>query len=162
MTESNYPSTGPTVAQANPADASSSPTSHQSAPAGATTHLREQAEQAWQTTREHAGTALHSGEDYVRANPLPTVFGALAVGFVLGLACGSHRQPPSLKSRYFDEPLDRTHGAVLGALLAIAAAGRSLFNSASSCSRETADDLRRRSKPLAKAAKRAGKKLHFN
>ena len=42
--------------------------------------------EAWQQTREKAGTARERTEFFVRQNPVPTVIGALALGVAIGLA----------------------------------------------------------------------------
>jgi ElaB/YqjD/DUF883 family membrane-anchored ribosome-binding protein len=46
---------------------------------------REKAEHAFEDARARARTLREDGEQYVRENPLRTVFTALGVGFVLGL-----------------------------------------------------------------------------
>ena len=47
--------------------------------------LRQQAETAFSEARKHAGTLCEQGEDYVRQNPIPSVVGALAAGFLVGV-----------------------------------------------------------------------------
>ncbi|MFN2476188.1 MAG: hypothetical protein ABR526_07610, partial [Chthoniobacterales bacterium] len=44
------------------------------------------ASDAWQTTKETAGTARERTEFFLRENPVPTVIGALAIGLAIGLA----------------------------------------------------------------------------
>ena len=44
------------------------------------------ASDAWQTTKQTAGTARERTEFFMRQNPVPTVIGALAVGLAIGLA----------------------------------------------------------------------------
>ncbi|HEY2615218.1 MAG TPA: hypothetical protein VGI42_05875 [Chthoniobacterales bacterium] len=41
---------------------------------------------AWEQTKETAGTARERTEIFLRANPVPTVLGALALGVAIGLA----------------------------------------------------------------------------
>ena len=47
--------------------------------------LREQAGAALSEARKHAGTLCDQGQEYVRQNPLPSVLGALAAGFLVGI-----------------------------------------------------------------------------
>lgn len=44
------------------------------------------ASDAWQQTKQTAGTARERTEFFLRENPVPTVIGALAVGLAIGLA----------------------------------------------------------------------------
>src|SRR5689334_22690932 len=44
------------------------------------------AEEAWQQTKEKAGTARERTEFFVRENPVPTLIGALVLGVAIGLA----------------------------------------------------------------------------
>lgn len=44
--------------------------------------------QAWETTKEKAGEALHTGERYVRDNPGASVLSVFGLGFLLGLLVG--------------------------------------------------------------------------
>jgi len=46
------------------------------------------AREAWESTKEKAGDALHSGERYVRENPGTSVLSIFGFGFVLGLLVG--------------------------------------------------------------------------
>lgn len=41
---------------------------------------------AWEQTKERAGTARERTEFFLRENPVPTVIGALAIGVAIGLA----------------------------------------------------------------------------
>ena len=42
--------------------------------------------EAWEQTKEKAGTARERTEFFLRENPVPTVIGALAIGVAVGLA----------------------------------------------------------------------------
>src|SRR5450755_969434 len=42
--------------------------------------------EAWEQTKEKAGTARERTEFFLRENPIPTVLGALALGLAIGLA----------------------------------------------------------------------------
>ncbi|MDQ6625492.1 MAG: hypothetical protein M3Y69_05030 [Verrucomicrobiota bacterium] len=44
------------------------------------------ASDAWETTKQTAGTARERTEFFLRENPVPTVIGALAIGLAIGLA----------------------------------------------------------------------------
>ena len=48
----------------------------------------ESAAQAWETTKEKAGEALHTGERYVRDNPGTSVLGVFGAGLLLGVLVG--------------------------------------------------------------------------
>ena len=52
----------------------------------ATEEVPAQISQAWDQTREKASRALERTEDFVRANPVPTIVGALGLGIAIGLA----------------------------------------------------------------------------
>lgn len=53
---------------------------------GATRRLRQAAGDAWEQTKEKAGTARDRTEFFLRENPVPTLIGALALGVAIGLA----------------------------------------------------------------------------
>jgi hypothetical protein len=46
------------------------------------------ATKAWETTREKAGEALHTGERYVREHPGTSVLSIFGLGFLLGILVG--------------------------------------------------------------------------
>jgi ElaB/YqjD/DUF883 family membrane-anchored ribosome-binding protein len=56
-----------------------------SATAKAAEEYRDKAEQTWDETKVRVRTWQEEGEEYVRENPMKAVFGALGIGFVLGL-----------------------------------------------------------------------------
>ena len=60
--------------------------SMRSADEGAARRLRHAAGEAWEQTKEKAGTARERTEFFLRENPVPTVIGALALGVAIGLA----------------------------------------------------------------------------
>lgn len=47
--------------------------------------FRSTAEEQWDTSCEKAKELQVKAEDYIRANPMPAVLGALGIGFLLGL-----------------------------------------------------------------------------
>lgn len=53
---------------------------------GTTGRLRHAAGEAWEQTKQRAGTARERTEFFLRENPIPTVIGALALGVAIGLA----------------------------------------------------------------------------
>jgi ElaB/YqjD/DUF883 family membrane-anchored ribosome-binding protein len=53
---------------------------------GTAGRLRHAAGEAWEQTKERAGTARERTEFFLRENPVPTVIGALALGVAIGLA----------------------------------------------------------------------------
>ena len=42
--------------------------------------------QTWDQTKVKANRALNRTEDFLRANPVPTILGALGLGIAIGLA----------------------------------------------------------------------------
>jgi len=48
----------------------------------------EDAAQAWETTKEKAGEALHTGERYVKDNPGTSVLSVFGGGLLLGVLIG--------------------------------------------------------------------------
>ncbi len=130
-------------------------------PSGAAENLQDRAEEMWETVQDQTGRAVREGTAYVRENPVPVVVGALAFGVVLGLLFSGRES--SARERYVDEPLENTHGLLLGLLVAIGAFFRNQLKSASSAAEDFTDrvrhDVRGGLKPLRKAAKRVSKKL---
>ena len=57
-------------------------------PTTTTQAATESAAQAWETTKEKAGEALHTGERYVRDNPGTSVLGVFGAGLLLGVLVG--------------------------------------------------------------------------
>jgi ElaB/YqjD/DUF883 family membrane-anchored ribosome-binding protein len=57
-------------------------------PTSSTTSVSDTARAAWDTTRQRAGEALHSGETFVRENPGTSAMGIFGLGFFLGLLVG--------------------------------------------------------------------------
>jgi hypothetical protein len=122
--------------------------------------LRERAQGAWDATRDRAGTVYHSGEEVFRNNPVPSLLGALAVGFLFGFLFGS-REEETWQERYVEKPLERSQGALLGAALGLAALFRRCLNTTADAAHDAAKGARSYSKPLGKVARRAGRKLHL-
>lgn len=56
---------------------------------------------AWEQTKERAGTARERTEFFLRENPVPTVIGALALGVAIGLAIrySSHSAEKEVEAR---------------------------------------------------------------
>lgn len=48
----------------------------------------EAATQAWETTKEKAGAAMHEGERYVRENPGTSLLSIFGFGFLVGVLVG--------------------------------------------------------------------------
>jgi ElaB/YqjD/DUF883 family membrane-anchored ribosome-binding protein len=74
-------------------------------PSSSETDIPKQAEDAWDNAKADITDGICDGEAFMRANPLWTVLGALAVGVALGLLV-SHRDKPTPRQRYIDEPLE--------------------------------------------------------
>ncbi len=129
--------------------------------ATAAEHFQERVRETWETVQDQTGRAVRESTAYARENPVPVILGALALGVVVGLMFSGRE--PSARERYIDEPLEESHGILLGLLVAIGAFFRSQFRSASCAAEDLAErvshDVRGGMKPLAKAAKRASKKF---
>ncbi len=60
---------------------------------------------AWETTKERAGDALHSGEQYVRKHPTTSVLSVFGTGCLVGIAIGwaiAHEAHESYSKRASD------------------------------------------------------------
>ena len=57
----------------------------ESAAANVTEDYKDKTERSWDETKVRVRTWQSEGEEYVRENPMKAVFGALGIGFVLGL-----------------------------------------------------------------------------
>lgn len=75
------------------------------APSSSESDIPKKAEEAWDNTKAGITESVCDAEVFVRSNPLLTVLGALAVGVVLGCLF-SHRDKPTRRERYIDEPLE--------------------------------------------------------
>jgi hypothetical protein len=69
------------------------------------TDIPQKAEQTWNAAKTGIADGFCEGKALVRSNPLLTVLGALAAGVVLGCLV-SHRDKPTRRERYIDEPLE--------------------------------------------------------
>ena len=121
--------------------------------------LRERMESRWTSSKERAVDAFNRGEEYVRENPVPVLVTALIFGFALGLVAGRRE---TWQERNVSEPLEHSGGALLGAALATAAICKRLFRSATSAARTTGENVSSQTARAAKAARRAGRKLHLS
>jgi ElaB/YqjD/DUF883 family membrane-anchored ribosome-binding protein len=130
-------------------------------PASAEPSVRERLESRWASSKERAADALQRGGEYVRENPVPVLATALVFGFALGLLAGPRRHK-SWQERHVTEPLEHSGGALLGAALATAAICKRLFRSATSAARATGESVSSESGRFAKAARRAGRRLHIS
>ncbi len=79
------------------------------------------AQDAAHNVKERASATLTKGESYVRANPIPTIFGALALGIAIGYALNRREPELSFARRHLGEPLDHAKEAVAAALAPVAA-----------------------------------------
>jgi ElaB/YqjD/DUF883 family membrane-anchored ribosome-binding protein len=62
--------------------------------------------ESWQQTKDRAGAAYERTETFMRANPIPTLVGALALGLVLGWAL-RHATTREEKEVEIESPLGR-------------------------------------------------------
>jgi ElaB/YqjD/DUF883 family membrane-anchored ribosome-binding protein len=129
-------------------------------------HMKEDvqayAKEAWENVQDQTGRAVRGSSLYVRENPVPTALAAFGLGLVVGLLL-SHREEPSMRKRYIDDPLDHSTGALLGLATAVSALLNRNMHSASHAAEGFADNVsdsfKKNLEPLADAARRAGRKL---
>lgn len=62
------------------------------------------AQEKAQAALKSARSAVRTAEERVEQNAIPFVFGALILGFAIGMAIPRHEA--TMKERYLDEPLD--------------------------------------------------------
>ncbi|MDB6151761.1 MAG: hypothetical protein JWL90_214 [Chthoniobacteraceae bacterium] len=130
------------------------------------THMKEDvqayAKEAWENVQDQTGRAVREGSLYVRENPVPTALAAFGLGLIVGLVL-SHREEPSMKKRYIDEPIDRSHGALLGLVATLSSLLTKNIHSASNAAEDFSDNVgdtwKKNFEPFADAARRAGRKL---
>lgn len=92
--------------------------------AGVTVHeLTDTAKRAADTAKElyhsaavKAEETLEISKEYVRRNPVPVFFGAIAVGAALGYMLMTARRKPTFGERYAEEPMIAVRDAIFGAL----------------------------------------------
>ncbi len=70
---------------------------------GAST-AKDLARDTWENAADCTERTVEEGMEYVRSNPIPTLFAALAAGILIGLLIPRHE--PSARKRYVDGPLD--------------------------------------------------------
>jgi ElaB/YqjD/DUF883 family membrane-anchored ribosome-binding protein len=101
-------SNGDDLAEDNPLAASAQPSGEQGA--GETEprlrRISEAAGETWQQTKDRAGAARDRTEVFLRANPIPTIVGALALGLVFGWAL-RHATSREEKEIEIESPLGR-------------------------------------------------------
>lgn len=78
------------------------------------------AKDIYQSASLKACEALETSKEYVRRNPVPVVFGAIAIGATIGYLLMVGRRKPTFSERYGSEPLAAVREAVLGALAPMA------------------------------------------
>ena len=61
--------------------------------------LRQAAGDTWERTRQNVGTARERTEFFLRENPVPTILGALVVGWRSGSRFATRRVPKKRKSK---------------------------------------------------------------
>ncbi len=121
-------------------------------------NIQAYAKEAWGTVQDRTGQVVHDGTVYVRENPVPVAIAAFGVGVLVGLALG-HREPETFKKRYIDEPLETSHGALLGLLVALSALARRSLSSVSHAAEDVGESLKENIEPLTAAARRTGRKF---
>jgi ElaB/YqjD/DUF883 family membrane-anchored ribosome-binding protein len=74
-----------------------------------TENVKESAKEFQAQAKEYTNRTLETGEQYVRSNPLQSVLGAAAVGFLIALLLprtSSRGDIRSFRERYIDDSLD--------------------------------------------------------
>ncbi len=70
---------------------------------------------------EKAEESLVCSREYARANPVPVVLGALALGVALGYVIAmTRREEPTFRERYVDDPLNTARDAIYAVLAPVA------------------------------------------
>jgi ElaB/YqjD/DUF883 family membrane-anchored ribosome-binding protein len=83
---------------------------------------------------------LHRADTYVRENPVPTIVGALAVGFLIGLLVHSPEPTPRSRWNGFRDKADDTQEDLKHLLEAIAKKSKKAYKKSSHSVRETLED----------------------
>lgn len=129
---------------------------------GVVEDLQNRANDAWDVVQDRTGRAVRESSAYVRENPLPVTLAAVGFGLILALLL-SHREQPSFRDRYIEEPLHKSRGVLLALLVACGALLKGAYSSASSAAEELAGnvgaELKGSLKPLKKAARQTGRKF---
>jgi ElaB/YqjD/DUF883 family membrane-anchored ribosome-binding protein len=101
-------SNGDDLAEDNPLAASAQPSGEQGAGEiePRLRRISEAAGETWQQTKDRAGAARDRTEVFLRANPIPTIVGALALGLVFGWAL-RHATSREEKEIEIESPLGR-------------------------------------------------------
>jgi ElaB/YqjD/DUF883 family membrane-anchored ribosome-binding protein len=87
--------------------------------------------------QEGATEALHRADVYVRENPVPTILGALAVGFLIGVLVRSSEPTP--RSRWNDARED-AEDQLRSLLSSLAKKGKKAYKKSSSAVRDSLSD----------------------
>lgn len=60
--------------------------------------LKQETQRAWTQASDYAERTLEDGKEVIRSNPLPTIFGAFAIGFAIALLIPGRKAPPMRSS----------------------------------------------------------------
>lgn len=90
----------------------------------------DKAKHIYQLSAVKAEETLAISKEYVRRNPVPVFFGAIAVGAALGYMVMMTRRKPTFGERYAEEPMIAVRDAILSALAPVTQRVHSGYDSA--------------------------------
>lgn len=101
------------------------------------------AKHIYQLSAVKAEETLAISKEYVRRNPVPVFFGAIAVGAALGYMVMMTRRKPTFGERYADEPMAAVREALLGAFAPVTQRVHSGYDSALTGAEKAMDRMHR-------------------
>ena len=104
---------------------------------------RGRAEETYQDVRTQADHTAQVTGQYVKANPVPALLGALAFGASLGclLALALRRPQPSFRQQYMDEPMNAARDAIYDVLAPVVKRMRTSCEAAQDGTNKTLDGM---------------------
>ena len=120
---------------------------------------------ARQSTQAVTARVEHSvvrAQEYVKKNPLAIVLGAVTFGVAIGCAIAlARRDPPSLRERFADDPMQATRDTLYAALAPVARHLHDGYDSARDGASKVMNGLHRTNHSWAHQLSRAGSHLKF-
>ena len=89
---------------------------------------------------DQAKEALHTADEYVRENPIPTILGALAIGFALGILVRGSEPTPRSKWEDLRSRVEDSEDNLRSLLGALAKKSRKAYKKGSSAVRDAVDE----------------------
>ncbi len=97
-----------------------------------------------QAARDKTGDVITRGQTWVRENPVTSIVGMLAIGLTAGYVM-AHREQPSFRRRYIEDPMHHTQDALYGLLAPALAKLSEQYSSARSAAEDALDKLHHQS-----------------